>query len=194
MLVSTERRMVYLAHPKTASKATRQLLEELGFIRYPEGDDYPMDAAETPTGHHRGLWSHPGPGWFVFTTIRDPWDTWVSWYCFHNPSHLPFGVEYIELLVDRYPHFYPEPDQLWALHTVFADRVMRFETLEQDLADVLGQPVVLPRVNVGAARRATKKLHYSEFYDDETREYVGSRFKHEIEEYGYTYSNGGDNE
>ncbi len=179
MLISIEKSMVYLAHPKTASKATRQLLEGLGFVR--QG------------GHHAPLVEHPGPSWVVFTAVRNHWDAWVSWYCCHNPAELPFGVKYIESLVDRYPYFYPEPERLWALHDTLADRILRFETIENDLASLLRQPVVLPQVNFGAARKATKKRHYSEFYDEATREFVGRRWKHEIERYGYSYSHGGTN-
>jgi hypothetical protein len=176
MLISHELGMVYLASPKTASKATRQFLEGLGF--------------ERDGGHHDPLVKHPGPSWTVFTAIRNHWDVWVSWYYFSEVWDRPFGVSWIERFAKRHERFITD-DEMWGLHANIADRVMRFENLENDLASLLRQPVVLPLVNLGVARKATKKRHYSEFYDEATRDYVGRRWKHEIERYGYSYSHGG---
>jgi hypothetical protein len=187
LLISQERGLIYLAHPKTASKATRQLLEGLGFETPYDESLSPVVAGETPQGHHQGLMEHPGAGWRVFTAVRNHWDTWVSWYYFHGPKGLPFGPEWIELFLGRYVQYYPEPDRLWALHDTFADQIIRFERIEQDLASVLREPVTLPKVNLGDARLATKKKHYSEFYDEATRDYVAARWKDEIKRYGYSY-------
>ena len=180
MLISHKLGMVYLASPKTASKATRQLLvEDFGF--------------EKRDGHHDPLIEHPGPDWLVFTAIRNHWDAWVSWFFFSGARGLPFGVAWIERFMERHWKYFPVAGEMWGLHAQTADRIMRFETIEQDLAGVLRQPIVLPKVNLGAARTATKKQHYSSHYDEATREFVAARWKHEIERYGYTYSHGGRN-
>lgn len=174
-LICEEKGLVYLAHPKTASKATRQYLLEL-----PEWE-------KIPGGHHDN--HAPRPGYLTFTVIRNHWDAWVSWY-WYSPvqGRGVFNAAWIDRFAEAHPaYLLLAPDRMWALHEN-ADRLLRFERIEQDLADVLQHPVVLPRVNIGAARVASKKRHYSEFYDDETREYVGTRFHREIMEYGYTYS------
>lgn len=180
MLISHELGMVYLAHPKTASKATRQLLiDDFGFAK--------------KDGHHDPLIAHPGPSWMVFTAIRNHWDAWVSWFYYSGERGLPFGVEWIKRHLFRYRQYWPVADEMWGLHTRYADRVMRFEHIERNLAEVFRQPIVLPRVNIGARRVAAARAHYSEFYDEATRAYVGRRWKDEIKRYGYTYSHGGNN-
>jgi len=65
------------------------------------------------------------------------------------------------------------------------DYILRFEHLEEmwnKMFEELGyEPPKLPNKNV------SKHKHYSEYYDDETREFVGKLFEKDIKEFGYEY-------
>ena len=171
MWVSQEKRMVYLASPKTASKATKEAIRWLGF--------------EKDGGHHDTLSAHPGVGWTVFTVVRHHWDAWVSWYCYAADMSHPLDAKWIahHMEVDCPEHF-PNPNGMWARHMEFADRILRYENLAEDLSSVLGCTIILPTVNVSTRRG---KRHYSEFYDEATQEYVARHFKGEIERFGYKF-------
>jgi len=65
------------------------------------------------------------------------------------------------------------------------DYILRFEYLEEmwnKMFKELGyEPPELPKKN------ASKHKHYSEYYDDETREFVAHLFEKDIKEFGYEY-------
>ncbi len=162
--------MVYLAAPKTASKATKEAIRPFGF--------------EKVKGHHTVFETHPGPDWTVFSTVRNPWDVWVSWFFFSGPRGLPFGIEWIDRWRDQQSKYYPDPNSLFGLYAGQSDVVLRFEHLQTDLNGLFGHEVPIPRVNVGPVR---KERHYSQFYDDATRDHVATVYAEEIEKYGYEF-------
>ena len=65
------------------------------------------------------------------------------------------------------------------------DYILRFEHLEDmwnRMFEQLGhEPPKLPKKNT------SKHKHYSEYYDDETCEFVGHLFKKDIEAFGYEF-------
>ena len=68
---------------------------------------------------------------------------------------------------------------------ILVDYILRFEHLGRDWTNMfkeLGyEPPKLSKKNV------SKHKHYSEYYDDETREFVGHLFEKDIKEFGYEY-------
>ena len=68
------------------------------------------------------------------------------------------------------------------------DYILRFEYLEEmwnNMFKELGyDPPKLPKKN------QSKHKHYSEYYDDETREFIGHLFKKDIDEFGYKFEHG----
>tara|TARA_Y100000034_G_scaffold129194_1_gene185214 strand:+ start:172 stop:1071 length:900 start_codon:yes stop_codon:yes gene_type:complete len=71
----------------------------------------------------------------------------------------------------------------------YIEYALRFENLEEDwniLFKKIGRkPPRLSKKNV------SKHTHYSEYYDDETREFVRHLFKKDIEEFGYNFETNG---
>lgn len=77
-----------------------------------------------------------------------------------------------------------------------ADIVIRFEAIQHDF-DVLlrhlgvDRPITVERENVtvqrGGGDTSRPKLHYADFYDDESRELVGRIFQTVIDRFGYRF-------
>jgi len=65
------------------------------------------------------------------------------------------------------------------------DYILKFEHLEEMwnkmFEELNYEPPKLPK------KGASKHKHYSEYYDDETREFVGKLFEKDIKEFGYEY-------
>ena len=152
--------------------------------------------------------SLPEEIWNQYTKIsiaRNPWDRAVSFFFWEqrrNPALHPrkrfyhyLGVPFDELdklrqLFKEYirgdwstnDRFYFMDDQLCV------DYIIRYEHLNDDFARLCEQldlaPTPLPHLKSGIRK---KSRHYSEFYDEETREIVARRHRNDIKTFGYQF-------
>jgi hypothetical protein len=174
MYVNHQHNMIYLAHPKTASQATSNLLEKhYGFER--EG-----------RGHHSGIPAgFNAEGYSVATTVRYHLDALVSWW-FHLHQKQPIGQPLVETIVKS--KYFPRKREMWGLHRHQADVILRFEGLENNLAKWLAshgfEPPMEPLPEKGVTAQRWD-LHYRLFIDWETARYIDSRFGEEMAELDY---------
>lgn len=126
---------------------------------------------------------------FRFSIERNPWDRQVSNY-FWQIRDLPkeqrpsfeawLHGDDPELKVDNW-QIYAIDDQ------VVAHRILRYENLADDLALVARElGLVLPDLP-HAKGNLRPKVHYRELYTPQTRDLVGSWYRHEIEALGYDF-------
>lgn len=136
--------------------------------------------------------------YFKFTLVRNPWDIIISkyfdrgwysspkkgrggeigYYCgkslkYFLAHYRPADHEHGDGVLD-----YFDPEQM--------DFVGRFENREKDIeyiSDKIG-------FNINSSKKARAKLdktHYTEYYDDETREIVAEKYARDIECFGYEF-------
>jgi len=163
----------FIAHPKTGSQSAAACLMELGFEE---------------CGNHHEIREPWLTGLRIIgATVRNPWDTVVSWY-FHYHSVIP-----------KFPLFETWFDG-WITNTnrlvqqglffglPYATHVLHFENLDADWAAFLkdaGLPhTSLPHRNVGHFRNGR---HYREFYDHRRKERVREKFTAIIKQLDYEF-------
>ena len=147
--------------------------------------------------------------YFVFSVIRNPWDRLVSYWKYRQGKpHAPIDGKLNEF--DKWLKFISSldlnnlngktargniPDFRMGLDLQFNSllnkkneinvNLIRFENLQEDfntICDKIGIPQQqLPHKN------ATKHKHYTEYYDDETREIVAEKYAKDIENFGYEF-------
>ncbi|NOR80290.1 MAG: hypothetical protein GQ529_05580, partial [Methyloprofundus sp.] len=144
--------------------------------------------------------------YFKFSIARNPWDRAISYFYWdnrNNPALKPkkkfyhhLGVPFDELgnLRQLFSEFIknttlPSNDPFYVMDDeLCVDGVIRYENLIEDYAkicDQLGLPSSeLPHLK-GGIREA--KYHYSDFYDDESREIVAEHHKNDIRLFGYKF-------
>lgn len=178
MYVSRRVRAGYIAHPRTASRATAHaLVHQLGFERV--------------GSHHDGLEDVVdgfGPGWRWITVVRNHWSTIASWS--RKLERVEWTAEWWKqwCRTEGVDYVSPPPPH-WRLffHTKHATDVIRFERLEDGLDEVLTdcglEPVALPE----EADRSSSRPPYREVLNAEVARWVADRFAEEIERFGYSY-------
>ena len=150
----------------------------------------------------RYFWQKPLPNltdYFTFSFVRNPWDRVVSLYHYLQrtsstseiQSLSSFG-EFIAAVEQRQPfieamHSFRSQQSL--LTNLDGSRIVkfvgRFETLADDFQTVcrkLNVPCRLPHVN------QTRHAHYSDYYDEWSRQVIADRFAEDIAAFGYQFN------
>jgi chondroitin 4-sulfotransferase 11 len=129
---------------------------------------------------------------FKFSFVRNPWDITISKY------FTPFYCE-INQLADKsllyfLENYFPAPGEVGDLfHEYFdpckMDFIGRYENREKDL-EFISNKINLkldPKFSAKEMQKAKSKKHYTEYYDNETREIVAQKYAKDIEHFGYKF-------
>ena len=167
MYVHKEKKVVFIAHPRTASSATGHTLLQMGFTIW--------------GNHHAFDWQLEFEGWVVGCTVRNPFDTMVSWY-YNKPREesfdlwLPRFLSECHYLIDNHLMFYGQP---------YATHVLHFENLQDDFTCFCGDAnlpyMTIPHRNVSQR----KKAHFMTFYNFARTKLVIERFSDDFVNNGY---------
>ena len=200
MLVNFERKICYLAHPKTASQTTALTLrEKSGFVpvtdhhhawdvKYPGRDleDMGIDVKAS----QRWRWELSYRYVYLFV-IRNPWDTIASWWELSKAHirHEKIGPEWFEAWKKLNPQVFP-PEDLWPFlyrEPPGPTAVIQYEDIPVEfyiMARVFRfpKPSPLPQIGMTKGKRA-----YQTYYDSESREWVEATFPKAIQAGSYTF-------
>lgn len=133
--------------------------------------------------------------YFKFTFVRNPWDIMISkyvsnWYALkHRGGEIGYQRgKSLKYFLDHYQPAehehgdglldYFDPDQM--------DFVGRFENRVEDIKYICEKIGINIDTNI-KKRSMRKKKHYTEYYDDKTRDIVAKRYAKDIEYFGYKF-------
>ena len=198
-----DKNLLFLHVPKTGGGSiSRVLRRQKNAIILPVSN---MSEAVPCTQQLQSKLSKPISSYSTVAFVRNPWDWTVSGYLHvtrHNPAfeHPPSFREFLsgawrDASILQYPQKFTSPVAYVAYHTQITpwehlggnqdnlsmDRICKFETLESDARSVLEINETLPHVN------KSTRVHYSSYFDDETREWVADRHAMMIERFGYRF-------
>ena len=127
--------------------------------------------------------------YFKFAFVRNSWDRMVSSWQMQMPN-----ISFSKFL-KMYP-YKDDTDLIW--HTlpmwihiydnqknILVDFIGRFENLQEDFNTVCDK-IGIPRQEL-PHKNKNKHKHYTEYYDDETREIVAEKYAKDIEYFGYEF-------
>tara|TARA_B100000035_G_scaffold311618_1_gene321502 strand:- start:10749 stop:11423 length:675 start_codon:yes stop_codon:yes gene_type:complete len=125
----------------------------------------------------------------LFAAIRNPYDRLVShWKWETRPTNSSYrGFSFKRWL--NIPQFWWHTPQTEFIHSEHRDidcvDLIRFENLQQDF-DTVCNKIGIPKQQL-PHKNKSKHKHYTEYYDDETREIVSKKFAKDIEYFGYEF-------
>ena len=133
--------------------------------------------------------------YFKFTFVRNPWDILISkyvtsWYSlkgrgssigYKSGKTLKYFLDHYEPVAHEHGDGlldYFDPKQM--------DFIARFENRNKDLEYISNK--IGFNIDANTKRRDHRhKKHYTEYYDDETREIVAEKYARDIEYFGYKF-------
>tara|TARA_B100000579_G_C22667132_1_gene773788 strand:+ start:209 stop:796 length:588 start_codon:yes stop_codon:yes gene_type:complete len=140
--------------------------------------------------------------YFKFGFVRNPYSKFVSEYNYFkklyktHPDIISFSSELCDFKTfARNINKVDWPEHRYMQYKFFTlkgktpyqsmDFIGRMENLQQDF-DIVCEKIGIPRQELPHANLTNSK-HYTEYYDDETRELVAERYAKDIEYFGYKF-------
>lgn len=195
-MISFERKFIFLHYPKTAGNSLQNHLiqfssdEKVCEAVHQDGKErFQVVNRVLGTRKHSKLKDYENAlgtdklsEYFVFSTIRNPWDRLVSrFFSPHQKNRFWDRSEFIKLVEseDTFEDFY------FTLGNKKLDYIIRFESLDKDYSKVCDHlNISQPRL---IKRNASIHEAYKYYYDDELIEMVAKKYQREIELGNYSF-------
>lgn len=193
---------IFIHIPKTAGESIELQLEGYSNAKYYTNYDHKRRIPNQHLTAHeikKELGKSKFDEKYKFSIVRNPFSRCISeyfwWIQFHS-NHISFKDWVAKQLsnlinisqarpilqrhnIEQYKFIYDTNNN------ILVDFIGRFENLQEDfntICDKIGIPKQqLPHKN------KTKHKHYTEYYDDETREIVAEKYAKDIEYFGYKF-------
>ena len=167
MYMHHEKKICFIAHPRTASSATAHTLMEMGF--------------ELVRGHHDTRMDDLDNEWRFFCTVRNPFDVLVSWY-YSKKREKPFDLWLPIFLRDC--HHLQHSRMFYGRSACI--HVMHYEVLQRDF-DWFCHVTDLPITTILKRNVSPLRTHkgYMTHYNFERAQQVIKRFREDFTENCY---------
>ena len=169
MYLHEKMKVIFIAHPRTASSATSHLLLSLGF--------------KVVADHHRIIRKAIQRDDLVFATVRHPLDVFVSWYCNKKREQASFS-EWLPVFLEQATIM---QDGLFP-GTPHCTHILKYESLQKYFtrfmihAGFQEDQLEIPYRNVSMRRKGRPFMSY---YTPKTIQMVTERFQDEFKQHGY---------
>jgi chondroitin 4-sulfotransferase 11 len=135
---------------------------------------------------------------FKFSFVRNPWDRSVSAFSYlkkggrnHqydlDAQRILRGITFHEFItnLDSFKFLHTKPQMEFIQDIDNFDFIGRFESIQGDFNTVCNINNI-PQTNL-PHKNISKHKHYTEYYDDETRDIIAEKYAEDIEMFGYKF-------
>jgi chondroitin 4-sulfotransferase 11 len=189
-MISDKHKVAFLHVPKCAGTSIESYLRDFEFhIK----DHY-------HTTHRELLENDKYKNYYKFSFTRNPYDKMVSefkWYTDQsNKWNSPHCKKYykdvdFKTFVNKFLTLHPgDPYHLYSQYSILTplkgiDFIGRFESLQEDF-DTVCDKIGIPQQEL-PNKYKSKHKHYTEYYDDETRQVVSEKYVRDVEYFNYKF-------
>ena len=210
MRISHKHKFIFIAVPKTGSVSIINILDEYSDIRYDNFNNKNPHA--TIWDVKKELFVNDTKkfnSYFKFAFVRNPWARMASWYEFmckqvHKTESQKY--DFVETHYDTYKNislmgfnrfikFLYEKNKSYYLGysryyedengNNLLDFIGKVENLQEDF-DIVCDKIGIPKQQL-PHKNKTKHKHYTEYYDEETKQIVAEKYAKDIEYFGYKF-------
>jgi hypothetical protein len=200
-MISKKHKATFIHIPKTAGSAIAFVLHKnsFDFAEEPPNDTTHIKNPAKWTKHRRMHELNAyNQNFFCFAFVRNPWDLMTSSYNWWTQNaRLKNRKAYGNFLKEKGFSFFIKSNssyinecfhknegQLYWINNKI-DFIGKFENLQQDF-DTICEKIGIARQELPHENKTNRK-HYTEYYDDETREIVAQKYAKDIEYFGYKF-------
>tara|TARA_B100001057_G_scaffold497548_1_gene601982 strand:+ start:7690 stop:8262 length:573 start_codon:yes stop_codon:yes gene_type:complete len=188
MIISPKYKFVFIANTKTGSTSIhktllncvkdKNLIDESSFIL---GDKH--------LSCRKLLEQRPQyKNYFKFAFVRNPWDRVVSWYFFCKRSDYikrnTSDISFKEFLNTKL-NVWATPNQNQYEFTKCCNYIGRYENIQEDF-NIICDKIKIPQQKL-PHKNASNHRHYTEYYNEETREIIAKKYAKDIEYFNYEF-------
>lgn len=202
MIISHKHKFIYFKAKKVAGTSTEILLSDLV-------DDSDIvtkiikgDYSTHKPRNYKGFHNHSSPKYiknqigeykfscyYKFINVRNPFDRMVSFYWWRISGSVAKKSFKDFVLSSNINDLTPFYDWIFIDNKCIIDSFIRYENLEEDTKRIFGKwfdvnSIVYPRAKTSQRK---EKKHYTEYYDDETKQIVSKKYAKDIEYFGYKF-------
>lgn len=180
-MIDHTHKLIFIHIPKTAGTSI-----ELSICGYDWFDEEYRNEKHITCEQARKIYTNNWEEYFKFSVVRNPWDMMVSWYkwrklkCNYRDYLVNYNLHTQYVSTTKASDYLLDDD-----NKLQVDFVCRFENLQTDFETVCKKigikDVKLPHKN------KTNNKHYTEYYDDETKQIVAEKYAKDIEYFGYKF-------
>jgi hypothetical protein len=127
--------------------------------------------------------------YFKFTFARNPWDKAVSEWRYFSKIITDYNIEFKDSINSKkyWSYAYPWTEHAWEQFrfALECDFVGRFENLQEHF-DIVCDKIGIPQQQLPHQNKTNHK-HYTEYYDEETKQIVAEKYAKDIEYFGYKF-------
>ncbi len=195
-MIDHENKFIFIHIRKTAGTSIERVFDENAGNTHNEVP-YKHDNAKFMKRKFPSEWGE----YFKFTFVRDPWDRFYSRYAWgmkknmflrHVKSFAEFAKK-IEVGERVFKKRLFGAETLRSQFLMISDKdgkllvdfIGRFENLQNDF-NIVCDKIGIPRQQL-PHKNKTKRKHYTEYYDEETKQIVAEKYAKDIEMFGYEF-------
>ena len=198
-MINKDYKTIFVHNPKCGGTSLINILKNHGFCH---NRRYGKDSLDPTEGRLSKIEKSYGnkiiSTYFLFTFVRNPYDRMVSCYHYlnkrHNGKHIPLGV--FKNFNDFVKNLFSISDYHWKWHYTLqynhiqskhrkCDFIGRFENLQEDF-NIVCDKIGIPKQQL-PYKNTSKHKHYTEYYDEETKQIVAEKYAKDIEYFGYKF-------
>lgn len=185
-MISHNKKIIFIHCPKCGGESIEKAIFGKADVSY-KGDPY-EGSPEKHWGYEDYIKHHGRQlfdDYFVFSFVRNPWDRAVSRIMYRNKRFKrPMEIS-LQLLKEECCINKPLCEDLMLKRKCVVDFIGRFENLQEDF-NIVCDKIGIPRQKLPHENKSNHK-HYTEYYDDETRQLVAEKYAEDIEYFGYKF-------